>query len=213
MDERIVPVRSVVLSVYDKSGVEELARGLRDYSRELSMYATGGTYRVLERLFPGTQAVQQVSDYTGQPELEGGLVKTLDYKLYLGLLADPERKEHAGDMERVGAQPIDLVVVNLYPFGQATAESPGDLMKARDFIDIGGPTMLRAAAKSFYRVAALCDPADYPALLAELREYGGTTAETRFRLAQKVFAYTAEYDAAIRDHLAGFLPGGDQTHG
>ncbi|NBC30879.1 MAG: hypothetical protein GVY29_12915 [Spirochaetes bacterium] len=208
MAEGIVSIRSVLLSVYDKRGLEELVAGLRRHSQEVTLHATGGTYRRLEELFDDDAFIRRVSDYTGQPELQGGLVKTLDYKLYLGLLADPENDAHRRDMERVGAEPIDLVVVNLYPFSQATSEQPGDLKRARDFIDIGGPTMLRAAAKSFARVAAVCDPEDYGRLLEELGRYGGTSRELRFRLAQKVFSYTASYDSAIRDHLERFLEGG-----
>ncbi|MFP4483478.1 MAG: hypothetical protein ACLFO1_01345 [Spirochaetaceae bacterium] len=201
----VVPVRSVVMSVYDKQGLEALARGLREYSRDVALFATGGTWRLLDKTFGGAAFVRRVSDFTGQPELEGGLVKTLDYKLYLGLLADPENRAHRRDVERVGARFFDLVVVNLYPFQRAVAETPGDLQRARDFIDIGGPTMLRAAAKSFYRIAAVCDPGDYASVLEELRRHGGTTPETRFRLAQKVFAYTADYDAAVGEHLHRFL--------
>ena len=208
MAEGIVPIRSVLLSVYDKTGLEDLVGGLRRHSEEVTLHATGGTYRRLEELFEGAAFLRRVSDYTGQPELQGGLVKTLDYKLYLGLLADPENDSHRRDMERVGAGPIDLVVVNLYPFSEATSQRPDDLERARDFIDIGGPTMLRAAAKNFSRVAAVCDPQDYGGLLEELGRYGGTTRELRFRLAQKVFSYTASYDAAIRDHLRRFLEGG-----
>jgi phosphoribosylaminoimidazolecarboxamide formyltransferase/IMP cyclohydrolase len=179
----------------------------------VELHATGGTYRRLDEIFEGASFVKRVSDYTGQPELQGGLVKTLDYKLYLGLLADPENQAHRRDMERVGAEPIDLVVVNLYPFGQATSERPDDLETARDFIDIGGPTMLRAAAKRFDRVAAVCDPADYGLLLEELNRYGGTSRSLRLRLAQKVFSYTASYDAAIRDHLQRFVEGGPSGKG
>ncbi len=201
----IVPVRSVVMSAYDKRGIQDFARGLREYSDEVALFATGGTYRILDEAFRGASFVRRVSDFTGQPELEGGLVKTLDYKLYLGLLADPANESHRGDVARVDARFFDLVVVNLYPFTEAIAETPEDLPRARDFIDIGGPTMLRAAAKSFYRIAAVCDPGDYPVVLEELRRHGGTTPETRFRLAQKVFAHTADYDAAVREHLQRFL--------
>lgn len=208
MDEDTVVIRSALLSVYDKGQLEELARGLRRYSTAVDLYATGGTYRRLEELFEGAPFVKRVSDYTGQPELQGGLVKTLDYKLYLGLLADPAKEAHRRDMERVGAVPIDLVVVNLYPFSDATSQRPDDLPTARDFIDIGGPTMLRAAAKNFDRVTAVCDPHDYGTLLEELNRHGGTSRSFRLGLAQKVFSYTAAYDTAIRDHLERFVEGG-----
>lgn len=200
----VVPVRNVIVSVYDKSGLVEFAGGLRNYSRDTTLFATGGTYRALNEAYGGEDFVRSVSDYTGQPELQGGLVKTLDYALYLGLLADPTNPAHAADMQRVGAAAFDLVVVNLYPFMDAVATEPDEIRTARDFIDIGGPTMLRAAAKSFYRVAAVSDPGDYERVLDVLAEYGGTTPELRFELARKVFDLTASYDAAIRDHLARF---------
>jgi phosphoribosylaminoimidazolecarboxamide formyltransferase/IMP cyclohydrolase len=206
---KTVPVRNVILSTYDKTGLVDFASGLREYSAELRLFTTGGTYRVLDEAFGGTDVVQRISDYTGRPELQGGLVKTLDYALYLGLLADPLNPAHAADMERVGAAPFDMVVVNLYPFTEAVARDPDSIETARDFIDIGGPTMLRAAAKSFYRIAAVSDPGDYDRVLRVVAEHGGTTPELRYELAQKVFALTAAYDTSIRDHLARSAGGPD----
>ena len=148
--------------------------------------------------------LRQVSDYTGQPETQGGLVKTLDFKIYLSLLTETYNPEHAADLARTGAEPIDLVVVNLYPFTETVSRREVTPEQARANIDIGGPCMLRAAAKNFLRVAAVVDPADYGGLLAEMAAGGGALSlATRFRLAQKAFAATAEYDRAIAAYLGG----------
>jgi phosphoribosylaminoimidazolecarboxamide formyltransferase/IMP cyclohydrolase len=148
--------------------------------------------------------LRQVSDYTGQPEMQGGLVKTLDFKIYLALLSETYNAAHAADLSRTGAEPIDLVVVNLYPFKETIARKEVTPEQARANIDVGGPCMLRAAAKNFLRVAAVADPADYPSILAELESAGGALSlATRFRLAQKAFAATAEYDRAIAEYLGG----------
>ena len=134
---------------------------------------------------------------TGQPEMQGGLVKTLDFKVYLGLLSETYNPAHAADMIRAGAVPIDLVVANLYPFASVVSQPQVTPEAARANIDIGGPCMIRAAAKNFHRVAALTDPADYQSILAELADGGRLSLATRWRLAQKAFAVTAAYDSAI----------------
>jgi phosphoribosylaminoimidazolecarboxamide formyltransferase/IMP cyclohydrolase len=147
--------------------------------------------------------LRQVSEYTGQPEMQGGLVKTLDYRIYLGLLSETYNPVHLADLERLRARAFDLVCVNLYPFGEASSAAGAVLEDARTHIDIGGPCMLRAAAKNFLRVAAVCDPGDYAGLLAELKNTGGhTELSTRFRLAKKVFRQSSEYDAAIARYFA-----------
>lgn len=199
-------VRRVLVSVSDKSDLEFfLPRLCRAAGEGLRIYSTGGTYRraleILQDEFP--DVVHTVSSYTGQPEMQGGLVKTLDYRIYLGLLSEPYNTDHAADRERVGAALIDMVVVNLYPFRSVVARSDTDLEDARSNIDIGGPTMLRAAAKSFLRVAAVCDPSDYDAVASEMEETAGTIRlATRLRLARKAFGHTAQYDRAIADYLA-----------
>jgi phosphoribosylaminoimidazolecarboxamide formyltransferase/IMP cyclohydrolase len=135
--------------------------------------------------------------------MQGGLVKTLDYRIYLGLLSETYNPSHQADLKRLQANTFDLVVVNLYPFREASAAQGAVLEDARTHIDIGGPCMLRAAAKNFLRVAAVCDPRDYPAVLTEVRISGGTTdISTRFMLAKKVFRHTADYDTAIADYFA-----------
>jgi len=199
-----VRVTNVLISVSDKRELEGLVPGLLEVD-ELLLYSTGGTYdRIHSLLDPGDRhRLQKVSDYTGQPEMQGGLVKTLDYRIYLGLLSEPFNEAHCADRERVDAKLFDMVVVNLYPFRSVARRKGSDLEDARGNIDIGGPCMLRAAAKSFVRVAAVCDPTDYTGIADELRNSDGSLSlSTRFRLAQKAFGHTAQYDRAIADYLA-----------
>jgi phosphoribosylaminoimidazolecarboxamide formyltransferase/IMP cyclohydrolase len=203
VDDR-VPVRHALISVSDKQGLEPLVNDLLRAVPELTIFSTGGTYARIEEILgdeAGTTLVQ-VSEYTGQPETQGGLVKTLDFKIYLGLLTETHNPSHAEDLKRTEAVPIDLVVVNLYPF-QKTIERGGvTVEEARANIDIGGPCMVRASAKNYHRVAVLVDPADYPDLTASLEANGGCTRlAERFRYAQKAFGHTAEYDRHIMEYL------------
>lgn len=198
-----VSVRRVLVSVSDKSELESLIPGLARH--DLLIYSTGGTHARIEEILGDVAAsrLRRVSDYTGQPEMQGGLVKTLDYRIYLGLLSEPYNEAHRADRQRLQADLIDLVVVNLYPFRSVSQRSGSDVEDARSNIDIGGPTMLRAAAKSYLRVAAVCDPSDYRSIVDEMDANNGCTLlETRFRLAQKAFGHTAQYDRAIADYLA-----------
>jgi phosphoribosylaminoimidazolecarboxamide formyltransferase/IMP cyclohydrolase len=197
-----VAVRNVLISVFDKSGLEDLIGGLVSACPEVRFYSTGGTYRKLSQLLPDRSRLHAVTDYTGQSEMQGGLVKTLDFKIYLGLLSEPYNDAHDADLRRTGAVPFDLTVVNLYPFRRVVSHN-ADVETARGNIDIGGPSMLRASAKNFIRVATLCDPEDYGAVVAELGSNGGTLGiRTRFRLARKAFDHTAAYDAAIASFLS-----------
>jgi phosphoribosylaminoimidazolecarboxamide formyltransferase/IMP cyclohydrolase len=204
-----VQIRHALVSVSDKGGLDTLARALMRLCPDLTIFSTGGTFKALEQAL-GDAALGrlvQVADYTGQPETQGGLVKTLDFRIYLGLLTESGNAAHAADLERTQSVPIDLVVVNLYPFRETIARAEVTLEQARGNIDIGGPCMIRAAAKNFLRVAAVVDPADYSTLLAELQERKGSLAlTTRFRLAQKAFAHTASYDRAIANYLAAQMP-------
>jgi phosphoribosylaminoimidazolecarboxamide formyltransferase/IMP cyclohydrolase len=144
-----------------------------------------------------------VSSYTGQPETQGGLVKTLDFKIYLGLLTETYNEAHQADLKRTGSVPIDMVVVNLYPFEETIARSGVTVEQARGNIDIGGPCMIRAAAKNFIRVAPVVDPADYARIVSALRtDNGRLPLELRFQLAAKAFDHTAAYDRTIADFLA-----------
>jgi len=199
-----VRVTTVLASVSDKTGLEAFARGLLRGNPSVTILSTGGTYTALEQaLGPGAAGrLQQVSQYTGQPETQGGLVKTLDFRIYLGLLSETYNSAHAADLARTAARPIDLVVVNLYPFEKASTAAGATLEDARANVDIGGPCMVRAAAKNFHRVAALTDPQDYGAVLEEMSGHQGALClATRYRLAQKAFALTARYDAAIAGYL------------
>ncbi len=204
VDDR-VSVRTALVSVSDKSGLEVLIEGLMESCPDILILSTGGTHARIAQIL-GDRAerhLQQVSDYTGQPETQGGLVKTLDFKIYLGLLTETHNEAHQADLERTGARPIDLVVCNLYPFEATVAQPDVTVEQARANIDIGGPTMVRAAAKNYLRVAVITDPADYGVFVSGLKsEQGATRLVQRFGLARKAFAHTAEYDRAISEFLA-----------
>ncbi|MFP4644429.1 MAG: hypothetical protein ACLFM0_08745 [Spirochaetales bacterium] len=202
--DNLVPIRSGIVTVSDKSGLEPFVSKLADLCAELALYSTGGTYRTLSGI-PGLEGcVHEVSEYTGQPETQGGLVKTLDYRIYLGVLGERYNEAHVEDRRRTGSLLFDLVVVNLYPFADTVARGDTDVEAARSNIDIGGPTLIRAAAKNFPRVAVVCDPADYEPVIDELASSGGALSlDTRFGLAQKAFGHVAEYDRAIDEYLSG----------
>ncbi len=199
-----VKVRRVLISVSDKTGLEGFVPRLVKIIPEIQIFSTGGTYERIQGIL-GADAdavLTPVSTYTGQPETQGGLVKTLDFKIYLGLLTETYNPAHQSDLARTGAAPIDMVVVNLYPFAQTVARPDATVEHARGNIDIGGPCMIRAAAKNFIRVAAVVDPEDYAPVLQELEKNSGmTTLKTRADLAKKAFAHTAAYDRAIADYL------------
>lgn len=199
IDDRVA-VKNVLMSVSDKAGLEAFVPALVAACPGVKIYSTGGTYaKVREILGDGADGtLVAVSDYTGQPEMQGGLVKTLDFKIYLGLLSETYNDAHQADLSRLAASPIDMVVVNLYPFRQTVARDGVTPEMARTNIDIGGPCMVRASAKNYLRVASVTDPLDYPAIAQELASRGGTIGlDTRFRLMKKAFAHTAEYDTAI----------------
>ena len=182
-----------LLSVSDKRGLVEFAQGLKALGFEL--VSTGGTYRVLE---DAGLEVTYVSDVTGFPEILEGRVKTLHPRIHAGLLAKPT-PEHEAELQAQGIPRIEVLAVNLYPFRETVARGAG-FEECLENIDIGGPAMLRAAAKNFAAVLPVCDPDDYPAVLEALRE--GVSPEFRRRLAWKAFAHTAAYDAAIANWLA-----------
>ena len=197
-----VKVRNVLMSVSDKTGLEEFVPRLVNSCPGVKICSTGGTYARVKEILgaDADKTLVAVSDYTGQPEMQGGLVKTLDFKIYLGLLSETYNDAHQADIKRLSAKPIDMVVVNLYPF-QETVAKPGVTPEmARTNIDIGGPCMVRASAKNYLRVASVTDPLDYPSLAAELADHGGTLGfDTRFKLMKKAFTHTAQYDAAISE--------------
>lgn len=182
-----------MLSVYDKTGIADLAQALHDLGVEL--VSSGGTAKTIaEAGIP----VTDVADFTGAPAMLGHRVVTLHPKVHGGLLADRDDPTHQADLETHGIDLIDIVVSNLYPFGENPDDfSHGDSAGPEDLIDIGGPTLVRASAKNHAFVTILTDPADYDGVLAELADSGMTTPATRKRLARKAFAQTAAYDAAI----------------
>jgi phosphoribosylaminoimidazolecarboxamide formyltransferase/IMP cyclohydrolase len=189
--------KKALISVTDKSGIVELARELVSLGFEI--LSTGGTAKAIQG---AGLPVTEVSAYTGFPEIMDGRVKTLQPKIHGGLLG---RRDNPGDQEQMrslGIEPIDLLIVNLYAFEKTVAKPGCTLEEAIENIDIGGPAMLRAAAKNYQDVTVLVDPADYPRVLGELKAQGKTTLATRFYLAKKVYALTHQYDGAITRYLA-----------
>ena len=193
-------VKRAILSVSDKTGIVELARRLA--AQGVTLLSTGGTMKAIEE---AGIPVTGVSDVTGFPECLDGRVKTLHPAIHAGLLAVRDNPEHMKQLEQLGVEPIDMVVINLYPF-RATIEKPGVTFdEAIENIDIGGPTMLRAAAKNAQDVVVVIDPADYELVLNELEATGDVSLKTKRYLQYKVFEHTAQYDCMIQQYLRGQL--------
>ncbi|MDR0379339.1 MAG: bifunctional phosphoribosylaminoimidazolecarboxamide formyltransferase/IMP cyclohydrolase [Candidatus Accumulibacter sp.] len=198
-------IQQALLSVSDKRGALEFAQGLAAQGVEL--LSTGGTARLLRE---AGLAVTEIGEYTGFPEMLDGRVKTLHPKVHGGILARRDSPEHRATLERHGIPTIDLVCVNLYPFAATVAQPGVTLEDAIENIDIGGPAMLRSAAKNYAGVAVVTDPDDYPALLEEMRAGDGALSlATRFALAKKAFTHTARYDGMIANWLTGLAEGVD----
>ena len=198
------PVKRALVSVSDKAGIVDFCKQLVQLN--ITILSTGGTARLLAE--NGVKVVE-VSDYTGSPEMMDGRVKTLHPKIHGGLLG--RRGVDDAVMKKHGIEPIDLVVVNLYPFEQTVSRPDCTLTEAIENIDIGGPTMLRSAAKNYASVGVVVDVSDYQRVLAELQANRCTLSdETRFSLAQKVFAHTANYDANVSNYLGSI--GKDGAH-
>ena len=193
----VTPVRRALVSVHDKTGLAELGRALSESG--IQLVSTGGTAATLKAA--GVE-VSLVEEKTGFPEILGGRVKTLHPKVFGGVLADETREDHARDLEAAGIETFDLVIVNLYPFEKTVAAGKGR-SEVIEMIDVGGPAMIRAAAKNHARVTVVVDPADYPVILEEIRMTGGTRLSTRERLAARAFSRTAAYDAAIARYFTG----------
>jgi phosphoribosylaminoimidazolecarboxamide formyltransferase/IMP cyclohydrolase len=185
---------TAILSVHNKTGLVEFAKGLADLG--WTLLASGGTAKLLR---DNSIPVTEVADYTKSPEILGGRVKTLHPAVHGGLLARPTQEDRQQLLD-LGWDYIDLVAVNLYPFEQTIARPDVTYADAIENIDIGGVTLIRAAAKNHERVTLACEPADYPSILEELRR-GGISEKTRAELAVKGFASTVRYDAAIHDYL------------
>ena len=195
-------VKRALVSVSDKTGLVDFCRGLNELGVEI--ISTGGTAR---QLVDAGVTVVEVSDYTGFPEIMGGRVKTLHPKIHGGILG--RRGVDDVIMQQQGIEPIDLIVVNLYPFEARVAQPDCDLATAIEHIDIGGPAMVRAAAKNHHHVAIVTDPLDYNAVLDEIRTQGELSEDSRYSLAVKAFEYTAHYDATIGNYLSARRLGGE----
>lgn len=189
-------IKRAIISVSNKKNVVPFAKSLAEMGVEI--LSTGGTSKTLRE--NGIQ-VRDISDYTGFPEMLDGRVKTLHPKIHGGLLGQRSKPEHIEKMKEHGILPIDLVCVNLYPFEETISRGDCTLEDAIENIDIGGPTMLRAAAKNYPDVTVIVDPDDYDMVISELKEKGQISVETNFRLAKKVFQHTAKYDASISNYL------------
>lgn len=185
-----------LISVSDKTGIVELAKELTGLGVEI--ISTGGTYKKLKEA--GVEAIE-ISELTGFPECLDGRVKTLHPMVHAGLLAIRSNPDHMKQLEELKVQPIDMVIVNLYPFKATIMKENVTRADAVENIDIGGPTMLRAAAKNYQDVAVVVDPGDYEAVLKELKEEGVVSLDTKFYLMQKVFMHTSNYDTMIADFL------------
>jgi phosphoribosylaminoimidazolecarboxamide formyltransferase / IMP cyclohydrolase len=192
-------IQRALISVTDKTGVDELGKALDRFGVEI--LSTGGTAKALGQA--GID-IKEVADFTGFPEMLDGRVKTLHPKVHGGILAIRSRAEHVQAMSLHGILPIDMVVVNLYAFEKTVAKPGCALEEAVENIDIGGPTLLRAAAKNYPFVTVLTDPADYIEVIKEMTESQGHVSETfNFRMAKKVFRLTSHYDTAISRYLDG----------
>ncbi len=200
-----MPTLTALLSVSDKTGIVDFARSLAALG--VRLLSTGGTARLLA---DAGLAVTEVAEVTGSPEMLDGRVKTLHPRIHGGLLARRDLPAHMAALQEHGIGTIDLLIVNLYPFAQATARADCTLEDAIENIDIGGPAMLRAAAKNWADVAVVIEPADYPRVLEELQA-GKVQRDTKFMLAKKVFAHTAAYDGMISNYLGALQPGAEDA--
>ena len=193
----MIKIERAILGVYDKTGIVEFAKALRGFGVEI--LSTGGTARALKE---GGVEVREVSDYTGFPEMMGGRVKTLHPKVHGGLLAMRDNEEHMQEAKDNGVEMIDMVVGSLYPFEATIAKPDVTLAEAIENIDIGGPTMMRSAAKNHKFVAVVTDISQYDDIIAEMKENDGCLSlETRFKLAKAVFKLTSHYDTMISGYL------------
>ena len=211
----LVQVKNILISVANKNGLPGLIQGIRNYAPNARMISTGGTYNAIRELL-GAEEKQQIipiQEYTGNPETEGGLVKTLSRAVSLGLLTETYCEAHLRDLEKEGVTPIDVVICNMYPFHEVANKEGTDIEDARSNIDVGGSTMIRSSAKNFHRCVSLVDPADYGKLICHLQTHkGSTNLEFRYNLMPKAFATSAAYDAAIAWHFHG-IPFGEAVTG
>ena len=205
-----IPVENVLVSVFDKSGLGRLVPELIDVNPNTRFMSTGGTYRKIKEILGNSYGdnIIEIADYTGFPEMEGGLVKTLHPKIHAGLLGERNNPEHQRYLreELNGGVFIDMAVVNLYPFSQVVSEEGTTFEQARGNIDIGGPTMIRAAAKNFPSCAVACAPSQYEKIMEVIKNNkGSTTFDLRLQLAREAFGTTAAYEKSIVRHLSKSL--------
>jgi phosphoribosylaminoimidazolecarboxamide formyltransferase/IMP cyclohydrolase len=199
------PIRRALVSVFDKQGVVELCQALT--ALDVELLSSGGTARLLAE--NGVRTVP-VAEYTGFPEMLDGRVKTLHPRIHAGILALRSSSGHMDDLKKHDIEPIDLVVVNLYPFEKTAATAGIGLGDVVEMIDIGGPTMVRAAAKNYPSVGVVVSPGDYPTIIEEIRRDGGLSDATRLGLAVKAFRHTSDYDNAVQAYLAQVGPDGER---
>jgi len=206
--DNLVPVKHVMISVSDKSYLSILVQGLLNNCPDVIIYSSGGTFKEIKEIIGEKQAnlhLMEVSEYTRLPETEGGLVKTLHHKLFLGYLTETYCEAHQKDLERENAVPIDLVVINLYPFKEVVKKDGATIEDARGNIDVGGPSALRAAAKNWHRVMTLTNPNDYFDFLQMLQN-GCTCLYSRYQAFKKTFLALSSYDFAIYDYFEDIKP-------
>lgn len=207
-----IPVENVLVSVFDKSGLEKLVPELISVNPNIRFMSTGGTYTRLKEILSNNHTeyshesnLIEVAEYTNFPEMEGGLVKTLHPKIHAGLLGERNNPEHQKYLKETlnGGVFIDMAIINLYPFSQVVSKKGTTFEKARGNIDIGGPTMIRAAAKNFPSCAVVCKPTDYGNIIQLIRDNeGSTTFDLRLQLAREAFKITENYDKAINKYLS-----------
>ena len=193
-------IKKAIISVSDKTGIVDFAKELSNLGVEI--ISTGGTAKILKE---NNINVIEISDYTGFPEIMDGRVKTLHPKIHGGILALRDNSEHMNKIKELGIEPIDMVVVNLYPFEKTIEKPEATFEDAIENIDIGGPTMIRASAKNFKFVVVIIDPDDYSKVLEEIKTNGDVSYSTRLYLAQKVFERMSKYDGKIAEYLKKYL--------
>jgi len=199
-------IKRALISVSNKNGVVELAKRL--HAAGVEIISTGGTMKAIKE---AGIPVTYVSDVTGFPEIMDGRVKTLNPFIHGGILSVRDNQEHLNQMHEHGIKGIDLVVVNLYPFKETIAKPGVELAEAIENIDIGGPAMIRAAAKNFKFVTIVTNPARYEEVAAQVEAEGEVRDSLRMELAQEAFAHTADYDTAIKDYLAKVIKQGEKV--
>jgi len=208
--QNLIRVENVLISLFDKNGLEALVDELLIINGNIKFYSTGGTYKKISEILKdkADKNLVPVEDYTKFPEMEGGLVKTLHPKIHAGLLGERNNEIHKKYLKDVLGNAVffDMAIINLYPFKDVISSGNADIESARGNIDIGGPAMIRAGAKNFPGCAVICNPGDYKEQIEIIKKNSGcTTLEERFKLAQKAFEITADYDANINKYLGDIV--------